>query len=88
MPHARPEGGFDSGSQHLDQSPRPSCNHPQQGVSARSSGRNDYRITRPKVERKFAHLMRRKHGLRRVRVRGLLRVGNDFSLLAGGENLA
>ncbi len=32
--------------------------------------------------------MRRKHGLRRVRVRGLLRVGNDFSLLAGGENLA
>ncbi|MHB1734750.1 MAG: IS1182 family transposase [Ferrimicrobium acidiphilum] len=48
----------------------------------------DYRATRPKVERKFAHLMRRKHGGRRARVRGLLRVGNDFSLLAGAANLA
>ncbi|MHB1905208.1 MAG: transposase, partial [Ferrimicrobium sp.] len=46
------------------------------------------RATRPKVERKFAHLMRRKHGGRRARVRGLLRVGNDFSLLAGAANLA
>lgn len=50
--------------------------------------RDDYRATRPKVERKFAHLMRRKHGGRRARVRGLLRVGNDFSLLAGAANLA
>ncbi|WP_298343539.1 IS1182 family transposase [Ferrimicrobium sp.] len=49
---------------------------------------DDYRATRPKVERKFAHLMRRKHGGRRARVRGLLRVGNDFSLLAGAANLA
>ena len=30
----------------------------------------DYRATRPKVERKFGHLMRRKHGGRRARVRG------------------
>jgi len=29
----------------------------------------DYRATRPKVERKLAHLMRRKHGGRRARVR-------------------
>ena len=48
----------------------------------------DYRATRPKVERKFGHLMRRKHGGRRARVRGLIRVGNDFSLLAGAANLA
>jgi IS5 family transposase len=50
--------------------------------------KDDYRATRPKVERKFAHLMRRKHGGRRARMRGLLRVGNDFSLLAGAANLA
>ena len=30
----------------------------------------DYRATRPKVERKLAHLMRRRHGGRRARVRG------------------
>ncbi|MHB8190885.1 MAG: transposase [Ferrimicrobium sp.] len=48
----------------------------------------DYRATRPKVERKFGNLMRCKHGSRRARVRGLLRVGNDFSLLAGAANLA
>ena len=30
----------------------------------------DYRATRPKVERKLGHLMRRKHGGRRARVRG------------------
>jgi Transposase DDE domain/Transposase domain (DUF772) len=47
-----------------------------------------YRATRPKVERKFAHLMRRKHGGRRARVRGRLRVAQDFSLLAAAVNLA
>lgn len=46
-----------------------------------------YRATRPKVERKFAHLMRRKHGGRRARVRGRVRVGYDFSLLAAAVNL-
>jgi hypothetical protein len=50
--------------------------------------RDDYRATRPKVERKLGHLMRRRHGGRRARVRGTLRVGADFSLLAGAANLA
>jgi Transposase DDE domain len=48
----------------------------------------DYRTTRPKVERKLAHLLRRRHGGRRARVRGLLRVGQDFRLLAAAVNLA
>src|SRR5829696_3453690 len=48
----------------------------------------DYRATRPKVERKLAHLVRRRHGGRRVRVRGLARVAADFSLLAAAVNLA
>lgn len=48
----------------------------------------DYRATRPKVERKLAHLMRRKHGGRRARVRGTEKVGADFSLLAAAVNLA
>jgi hypothetical protein len=48
----------------------------------------DYRATRPKVERKIAHLMRRRHGGRRARMRGLLRVAADFTLLAAATNLA
>jgi transposase len=48
----------------------------------------DYRATRPKVERKLGHLMRRKHGGRRARVRGRQRVDADFSLLAAAVNLA
>jgi Transposase DDE domain/Transposase domain (DUF772) len=48
----------------------------------------DYRATRPKVERKLGHLMRRKHGGRRARVRGMAKVGADFSLLAAATNLA
>ena len=48
----------------------------------------DYRATRPKVERKIAHLMRRRHGGRRARVRGLHRVAADFTLLAAATNLA
>jgi Transposase DDE domain/Transposase domain (DUF772) len=47
-----------------------------------------YRATRPKVERKLAHLVRRRHGGRRVRVRGLAKVAADFSLLAAAVNLA
>jgi hypothetical protein len=50
--------------------------------------RADYRATRPKVERKIAHLMRRRHGGRRARMRGLLRVAADFKLLAAATNLA
>ena len=48
----------------------------------------DYRATRPKVERKLAHLVRRRHGGRRARVRGRQKVGADFSLLAAAVNLA
>ncbi|MGW2940061.1 IS1182 family transposase [Streptomyces sp. NPDC001156] len=47
-----------------------------------------YRATRPKVERKIAHLMRRRHGGRRARVRGRAKVGADFSLLAAAVNVA
>jgi len=48
----------------------------------------DYRATRPKVERKLAHLVRRRHGGRRARVRGTSKVTADFRLLAGATNLA
>jgi hypothetical protein len=48
----------------------------------------DYRATRPKVERRIAHLMRRRHGGRRARVRGRPRVAADFALLAAAVNLA
>lgn len=50
--------------------------------------RADYRATRPKVERKIAHLMRRWHGGRRVRMRGRPKVDADFNLLAAAHNLA
>ena len=49
--------------------------------------RKRYRSTRPKVERKIAHLMRRRHGGRRARVRGSERTGHDFALLAAAVNL-
>jgi len=48
----------------------------------------DYRATRPKVERKIAHLMRRRHGGRRARMRGREKIAADFSLLAAAVNLA
>lgn len=47
-----------------------------------------YRATRPKVERKIAHLMRRRHGGRRARVRGRAKIAADFSLLAAAANIA
>ena len=50
--------------------------------------RADYSATRPKVERKIGHLMRRRHGGRRARVRGSAKVTADFSLLAAAVNLA
>jgi hypothetical protein len=69
--------------------------HPQEAdlAAARARQRDpawlaDYRATRPKVERKLAHLLRRRHGGRRARVRGLVRVGQDFKLLAAAVNLA
>ncbi|MCP4202874.1 MAG: IS1182 family transposase [bacterium] len=48
----------------------------------------DYRATRPKVERKIGHLMRRRHGGRRSRVLGQAKVDADFNLLAAAHNLA
>jgi hypothetical protein len=48
----------------------------------------DYKATRPKVERKIGHLMRRHHGGRRARVHGTTKVAADFSLLAAAVNLA
>jgi hypothetical protein len=69
--------------------------HPQEATLAAARTRQrdpawlaDYRATRPKVERKLAHLLRRRHGGRRARVRGLIRVGQDFKLLAAAVNLA
>jgi Transposase DDE domain/Transposase domain (DUF772) len=69
--------------------------HPQEAelAAARACQRDpawlaDYRATRPKVERKLAHLLRRRHGGRRARVRGLVRVAQDFRLLAAAVNLA
>jgi Transposase DDE domain/Transposase domain (DUF772) len=50
--------------------------------------RAEYRATRPKVERKLGHLMRRRHGGRRARVRGQTKIAADFSLLAAATNLA
>jgi hypothetical protein len=50
--------------------------------------KEDYTATRPKVERKIAHMTRRKHGGRRARVRGRPKVDADFSLLAAAVNLA
>lgn len=47
-----------------------------------------YRKVRPRVERKLANMMRRKHGGRRARVRGRERVKHDFALLAASINLA
>jgi hypothetical protein len=47
----------------------------------------DYQATRPKVERKLAHLMRHRHGGRRVRMRGTAKIAADFSLLAAAQNL-
>ncbi len=49
---------------------------------------DEYRATRPKVERKIGHLMQRKHGGRRARVRGRAKVNADFSLLAAAANIA
>lgn len=50
--------------------------------------RADYRTTRPKVERKLAHLMRHRHGGRHARMRGRTKIAADFKLLAAAVNLA
>jgi len=52
-----------------------------------SEWRANYKATRPKVERKLAHLMRRRHGGRRSRMRGTTRIGQDFMMLCAAANL-
>lgn len=68
--------------------------HPHEATLQRSRERQRdpqwkarYRATRPKVERKFGHLMLRRHGGRRARMRGCARVGHDFALLAAAVSL-
>lgn len=51
-------------------------------------GEPTYGATRPRVERKIAHLVRRSLGGRRAKVRRRLKVGADFALLAAAVNLA
>ncbi|MFR9774344.1 transposase [Nocardia sp. SC052] len=47
-----------------------------------------YRATRSKAERNIGHLTRRSHGGRRTRLRGQVKIGADFGLLAAANNLA
>ncbi len=68
--------------------------HPQEATLQRSRKRQRdpawkarYRATRPKVERKIGHLMQRRHGGRRARVRGCDRITHDFALLGAAHNL-
>ncbi len=49
--------------------------------------KRNYRATRPKVERKIAHLMRHRHGGRRARMRGRERVAQDFVMRCAVVNL-
>ena len=49
---------------------------------------HNYRATRPKIERKLAHLMRRQHSGRRARMRGNPKTAADFNLLAAAANIA
>ena len=69
--------------------------HPNEAALGRARRRNTdpawrtrYRTTRPKIERKLGHLMRRRHGGRNARVRGRTKVDADFNLLAAATNLA
>lgn len=68
--------------------------HPKEATLKRSRARQSspawkekYRATRPKVERKLAHLMFRRHGGRRARMRGCERNRHDFALLGAANNL-
>jgi hypothetical protein len=50
--------------------------------------RAKYNQTRPRVERKNAHLMRHRHGGRRSRMIGIKKTALDFSTLAAAHNIA
>ena len=47
------------------------------GRHARTAAGLEDRATRPKVERKLAHMIGRKHGGRRARLRGTVRVRHE-----------
>lgn len=57
-------------------------------VRADPEWKANYQATRPEVERKLGHLMRRRQGTRRSRVRGTTKIDADFNLLAGALNFA
>jgi hypothetical protein len=82
---------------HCTTSPRGRCitvaPHEARLATARARQRDpawkaDYRATRPIGERKLGHLMRRRHGGRRARMRGRERIAQDFVWLAAAVNLA
>lgn len=67
--------------------------HHQRLVAARARQRDpawqaDYHANRPKVERKLGHLVRRRHGGRRARMRGRARIAQDWQLLVDAHNVA
>ena len=47
----------------------------------------DYKATRPKVERKIGHLIRKSWGGRRARMRGVARIEGDLVVRAAAINL-
>ena len=66
--------------------------HERQLLQERANQKNpawraSYKATRPKVERKLAHLMHRRHGGRRARVRGTERIAQDFAMRSAAVNL-
>jgi hypothetical protein len=62
--------------------------HPHEAELAAAHARQaDYRATRPRVERKLAHLLRRRHGVGAPGCAAGAR-GQDLKLLAGAVNLA
>jgi hypothetical protein len=65
--------------------------HPHEATLARQrdpAWLGDYWATLPQGRAQASYLRRRSHGRRRARVRGLVRVAQDFMLLAGATNLA
>ena len=77
-----------STGRHINVHPKHDVLHRARERQRSSEWKASYRGTRPKVERKLAHMVRRRHGGRRARVRGSQRVGHDFALLAASINLA
>jgi hypothetical protein len=87
LPARRALHDLDQGPHDPRQTPRGAA-HTRPQPPGRPRLEADYTATRPKVKRKIAHLMRRKHGGRRARVRGQTKIDADFKLLASAVNLA